>query len=115
MSFYTNMAATALRLLTKYGEELTFTTYSVGAYDPNTGTRTETPSNYTAKAVKETYGILEKANSAIKEGDIRLIAEASTYAVGDTVTVDSQVWRIMAVDPISPGDTDVAFFLQIRR
>lgn len=115
MSFYSNMATTALRLLTKYGVQHTFTTYSVGAFDPNTGTRTETPSNYTAYAVKDVYTTLEKGSSAIKEGDIRLIAEAANYSIGDTLSLDSTTWRIMGVDPIKPGDTVVAYFLQIRK
>lgn len=115
MSFYSNLAATAVRLLTKYGQSLTFTRYTKGSFDAGTGSRTETTSTFTAKSVKYPYTTLEKANSAIQEGDIRLISEVATFRIGDTVAIDSLNWRVMSVEPIDPGGTPVAYLLQVRR
>lgn len=115
MSFYVGLAATALRLLTKYGAQYTFTTYTQGAYNVGTGTNSVTTSTYTKYAVKDTYSLFEQNNTAVQKGDLRLIAENGDYTVGDTVVIDSETWRIMSADPIKPAATGVAYVLQVRK
>lgn len=115
MSFYDDMKTVATNLLTEFGQLHTFTSYAQGAYDPGTGTNTVTTSTYSKNAVKYPYNTVEKNNTAIEVGDIRLIAEFGDYSVGDTVTIDSVDWRIMDVEPITPGATNVANMIQLRR
>lgn len=115
MSFYTRLATTAVRLLTKYGVERTFTHTEPGTYDPDTNATGDTSSTYDAKVVKWDYSTFEKQSDAIQQGDIRLIGESASYYVDDTVTIDSIVYRIDSVEPIKPADTEVAVIIQLKR
>jgi len=115
VSFYTNLQTTATRLLTKYGQSYTFTTYTQGAYDPGTGTNSVTTSTYSKKGVKTNFSKFERTNTAIQKGDMRFIVETGTYAVGDTVSINSEEWRIMDAEPIEPGATNVIYILQLRK
>lgn len=115
MSFYPNLQATAVRLLTKYGQAYTFTAYAQGAYNPATGTNSITTSTYSKLGVKDSYSTFEKSNASIQAGDIRMIVEDGPYTIGDTVSIAGVDWRIMAADPVEPASTAVIYTLQLRR
>lgn len=115
MSFYGNLAATALKLLTKYGYEVTFTHVEQGAFDPDTLTTSDVTSTYTATIVKDEYSTLERQSSAIKQGDIKLICTHANFNVSDTVAIDGIDYRIMDVSPIKPAQTILAYELQVGR
>ena len=112
---YTAKAASALALITKYGTELTFTTFAKGAYVPSTNKVSKTPSNYTAQCVKSTFTVQERADGAIKTGDVKLIASVSTYKVGDEVAINSDVYRIMDFRSVEPALIPVVYILQVRK
>lgn len=119
MSIYTRLNATATRLVEKFGSELTFTRVTKGTFDPATGSSSgDTTQTYTANAVKDTFSQLERSDSSVEIGDIRLIAETATfgpYAVDDLVAIDGFSYRLVNVDPIKPGPTVVAYELQARK
>lgn len=116
MSFdYDPLAATATRLLTKFGQELTFTRTSKGAYDPATGTTTDTTSTFTKNGVLFDYRDADIGDQTVLAGDRRLVAEAHTYEVGDTVEIDSDTYRVISVSANQPGDTALVSELQIRK
>lgn len=116
MSIYTRLAATAVRLIEKYGVEYTFTNVTQGAFDPATGSpASSTSTTYTAHAVRDEYSTFEKNNASVEVDDIKLIAEVASYTIDDTVSVDSEVYRVVSVDPIKPGATTVAYMLQLRK
>ncbi|MFW0776299.1 MAG: hypothetical protein ACN2B6_01085 [Rickettsiales bacterium] len=115
MSFYTRMEATALSLLTRRGVQYTFTHKAQGAYDPATGANAVTISTYDKYVVRDTFGLFEQNNTSVEQGDIRAIAESGSYTVGDTLEMNSETWRIINVDPITPGATNVANILQLRK
>lgn len=116
MSFnYAPLATTATNLLTKFGQELTFTRTSKGSYDPGTGTTTDTTSTFTKNGVLFDYRDADIGDQTVLAGDRRLVSEAHTYEVGDTVAIGSDVYRVISVSTNQPGDTALVSELQIRK
>ena len=108
---------TATRLITRFGREHTFTRVTYGAYDPVSGTSPETSATFTANAVKEEFSAFERNDSSIQVDDIKLIAEAVSdgFEVDDSITIESEEYKLIRVDPIKPGPTVVAWTLQARK
>ena len=116
MSVYSRLLSTADRLIAKYGVQYTFTTTVQGAYDPATGSPGSTTSTtYTADCVRDEYSTFEKNNASVEVNDIKMIGEVAPYILDDTVTIDSDVYRIVSIDPIKPGPTVLAYMLQLRK
>ena len=115
MTFYSRMNETATRMITKYGRVLTFTHIELGVYDPETGTSPETATTYTANIVKDEFSSFERNDSSIEVNDIKLIGEVASFAIDDTVSIESEDYRVVKVNPIKPGPTVVAYELQVRK
>lgn len=118
MSFYENLRDnTAAKLIKKYGRQHTFTRVTKGSYDPVSGTTTgDTQTQFTAYAVKEDFSAYERNDSSIQIDDIKLVAEASgSFEVDDQITIESQEYKLVRVNPIKPGAIVVAYELQARK
>lgn len=116
MSFdYAPLQKTAQSLLAKFGQELTFTRTAKGTYDPGTGTTSDTVSTFTKNGVLFDYRDADSDGQTILAGDRRLVSEAHDYEVGDTVSIGSDVYRVVSVSTNQPGDTALVSELQIRR
>lgn len=118
MSFdYAKSAASALKLITKFGASSTLTKRAEGSYDPATGTSSITETNYTVYAVLLNY----KANETNAQGslvtakDRKVIMQATTVTpdVSDTITVNSTVYRIVEVKTLTPAGTAVLHELRV--
>lgn len=123
MSFATNMQSTALQLLSTYGQSVAFRREVEGTYDPSTaatGSDTVTiyngyahPAPYTANELRSSSG--STTDDLIQKGDVKLLTYTTTEPlVGDTVTLDTVVYRVMAVDKLVAQATKIAYKLQIR-
>lgn len=116
MSFnYTALQTSAGTLLQRFGRQLTFTRTTDGSYDPNTGTTSPTTANYTKYGCVFDYTDAERGETNVEAGDRRVLAEGHAYQVGDTVSLDSEVYRIVSVSNIQPAGTVVACNLQVRK
>tara|TARA_R100000951_G_scaffold36129_2_gene30869 strand:+ start:1405 stop:1755 length:351 start_codon:yes stop_codon:yes gene_type:complete len=116
MSFdYAPLAKTATNLLARYGQGLTFTRTSKGAYDPAAGKTSDTTSTFTKNCVLFDYRDADINGQTVLAGDRRAVAEAHAYQVGDTVAVGSDVFRVISVSANQPGDTAMISELQIRK
>ena len=117
MAFYGGLANVASNLLKSKGQNLTFTRKTISAHDPKAGVVQSNPSTYTGYGAAFDYNRKEIDGTLVKRGDIRLILEATTTAPdnGDTVTIDSVIYRIMSVKPTSPAGTVVIYEVQLRR
>lgn len=114
----TNLAATASRLLTRYGETVTVNAPDTGGYNPITGAPgdSEPGASYTGKGYPGRYQKSEINGTTIQSGDVRLVLEliASRPQVGWSVTIDSETYRIMDVNPIRRTAEDVIYICQLR-
>lgn len=113
---YAILANTATSLLTDNGQNLTFGRETSSGFNPVTGVDTTASSTYTGYGAGFDYKKSEVDGEVIQNGDVRLILQAVTTAplIGDTVTYNGSVYRVMNVNEVSPGGTVVIYKLQLR-
>ena len=122
MEFYSKMQATANRLLKGKGQEITLTRQTAGAYDPATGTASVTTTTQTVYGAMFEYGDKNIDGVLIKEGDKQLLLSALNSAgtalvapqLNDTVTINTVVYTVVRIKPLSPAGTTVLFDCNIR-
>lgn len=123
-AFYDALIKAANRLLTDKGQTVTATRVIEGAYDVNTGTATNTETNYSVKAVILPYKREAIAsNDLIQQGDMKLlVSPLQTSGVAmielkpqDKVTVNNELWVIVNVKPLYPNGQLVFQECQIRK
>jgi hypothetical protein len=117
LSVYTRAVATAARLITKYGQPVTLTHKTPGAYDPATGTATETTATQltTGAVFNWASGVID--GTLIRTTDRQLYMPAVTTApeLGDTVTIGAIVYTLVEpLKPLSPGGVVVFYECNIR-
>lgn len=116
-AFSDEMAALALELLTEFGEAITVTRVTDGAYSTSTlKPATGSTANYAGFGAPTDYDNREIDGSSIKQGDVRLYVNAITVAPlpGDTITLDSVVYRAITVRKYSINSENVLYEVQIR-
>lgn len=112
---YTNTAATATRLLERFGAAATLKRQTAGAYDPSTGTSAVTTTSLSTTAAVFDYDQKYIDGTLIKQGDKRaLIAPAYAPVQGDIFAWASKDWTIVAVEAIAPASTAVLYDCTIR-
>jgi len=110
-AFADRMAATGLRLLTKYGKSITVTRITApGAYDSSSG-KTAAPTTVTvnAKCYPKDFdsSYSNRPNLLLKSGDKQLIISASGFSkpsLGDWFTIDGVKYTIV---PIREGGLEI--------
>lgn len=112
---YTPLTQSASRMITKFGALYTFTRVTKGTYSAATGTTTDTSATYQKYACLFDYTDSDSPDGAILQGDRRMLAEGHSYAVGDTVVVGGDTYRIISISDVGPGGSVVASNLQIRK
>jgi hypothetical protein len=118
MRFYAEMAATSQELLLEFGQSVTITSKSVGAYDPATATAATTISTQTGKAALFPRGIKDIDGTLIKQGDIKMLlspVNITIPSVGDTITANSVIYVITMVKETAPASIPVLIECNIRR
>jgi len=116
-TFYSDLAAVATRLLTDKGQQVTFSRETSTGFDPETGINTTNTSTFTGYGASFNYNSSEIDGTIVVKGDIRFVVEAMTTAPdsGDTVTVDSLIYRVMDVKKVSPAGTVVLYECRLRK
>ena len=111
--------ATADKLIAKFGKQVTLTRVTEGNYDPSTGELSggSTTTQTVAALVKDFNGI-EILSGAIQSGDRKVSIAALNAAepqIGDTMTIDSLVYNVLAVKSIWSGEKVAIYELQVRK
>jgi hypothetical protein len=121
MSFYDEMAALALEMITEFGQAVTIQATAPGEYDPETGTAA--PGVVTEQAAQglliDFTGQEFLTNTLIKQGDKKLkIAAQGLLWVPDllnTVVAQGRTWSIVPpLKEINPAGTPILYELQVR-
>lgn len=117
MSFYSDIAAVAVSLLSEFGQNIVLTRNTPGGYSPATGTDTITTTSQTVKAA--IFPIKESAfqGTLIAKNDFRLLISPSANPAplgDDTVVIQGATYTIMDVKTLSPAGTVVLYDCQIR-
>jgi len=112
---YIGTAATATRLLERFGNACTLKREVAGAYDPATGSATVTTTSLSTTAAVFAYEQKYIDNTLILQGDQLAYMKPSVEPKqGDKLTWMTKDYTIIAVKPISPAGTPVLFEAQIR-
>lgn len=112
---YNGLLKSASALINKFGGTYNFQRQKDVDYDPDTGKPISRTISYTRNAVRSEFTRAEQASELVLQGDIKLLAEAAEYKVGDTVTVDCLIYRIMNISTIQGNDTKLALYLHLRQ
>ena len=123
-AFYDRMAATALRLISKFGQTATIKDVTAGSYDPVTGTGTpDTPIDQPAELILLDYssqesGAKDAEGTQIKAGDKKILIAAKGLLwapkLTSTITADGADWRIVNVKSSNPAGTPLVYEIHGR-
>lgn len=120
-TFYDEMAAMALDMITDFGQPVTISKTEPGEYDPETGG--EAPGS-TVEQIAQ--GILLdftgqdfQNNSLIKQGDkkLKIAAQGLAWVPGllDRVVAQGRTWSIVPpLKEVKPAGTPILYELQVR-
>jgi hypothetical protein len=112
---YPATAATATRLLERFGAACTLVRQTAGAYDPATGSAPITTTSLDTTAAVFDYAQRYIDGTLIKQGDRQAYcAPAVTPAQGDQFTWQGATFTVVSVKPISPAGVPVLFEAQLR-
>lgn len=124
-AFYDRMAATALRLISRFGSEQTLRDITPGSYDPVSGETTgDTPISQPAQLLLLDYTLQESGQqyaegSEIRQGDKKIIIAAKGLAWPPALTtridVDGVLWQVVNVKEANPAGTPLVYFCQGRK
>ena len=117
MSFYSDKAVLAAKLLTKFGQDVVFD-YETGAvFDPVLMTTSGgVAEQITAKAFPTKFGKMEVSDT-ILSSDIKLLTEKLTTKPlpGWTCSINGTIYRVMNSDAIGLIDDEVIYYVQLRK
>ena len=112
---YAATAATATRLLQRFGKACTLKRVSGTAYDPATGTNVPTYTDVPTTTAVFAYDQKYIDGTIIKQGDQRAYcAPAVAPAQGDRFTWNGATLEVVAVKPVSPAGVPVLYEAQLR-
>lgn len=116
-TFSNNLQSVANRLLTAYGETVTFTRVSSSEYNTVTGgVEPMSSTTFTAVAHPSKYRLDEIDGEVIEVSDIKLIVYTTTEPViGDQVDLDNVTYRVMNVEKVKAQGEVIMYRLQIRK
>lgn len=116
MSFdYAKTAATALRLLQRFGASATLKRTSAGAYDPDTGTSAQTETSLSTTACVFDYDAKYVDGTLILVGDkYAYLSSEQVPKQGDVLTWQSVDYTVIAVKAVAPAGTAVLHEVQLR-
>lgn len=112
---YNATAATAVRLLTRFGAACTLKRTTAGTYNPATGTSTPTVTSLTTTAAVFDYPQRYVDGTLIREGDKQCFCSPSVVPKqGDVLEWQGADYQVVMVKPVSPAGIPVLFEAQIR-
>lgn len=124
-AFYDRMAATALRMIERFGLAATLSEVTPGEYDPVTGVETGgTTLTQTGQLILLEYtsaeaGIINASGSLVQQGDKKIMLAAKGLAWPPTTTTtilaDGLTWTIVNVKSTNPAGTPLVYELHGRR
>lgn len=117
MSFYDDMAATALELLNEFGQSVTLTRRTGNSIDPITGTVTAgTDASVITTGLIKPYPDSLVDNTRILSGDKEIVlSNQYVPTMTDKPRINGEDWIIVNIKTINPAGTPVCYFVQVRK
>lgn len=117
MSIYDRAAATAERLLKRYGAPMMLKRSEEGDYDPSTGSSSSVTQEHVATGVMLEYAQRDVDGTLIQQGDQRVYLSPGlvvTPETGDTLSFNGSAFTIVASRPLAPASKVVLHDVQVR-
>lgn len=112
---YAATAATATRLLQRFGAACTLKRQTTGEYDPATGETPITVTEFPTTAAVFAYDQKYIDGTLILQGDQRAyMAPAVVPKQGDVLAWQGKDWSVIAIKPLAPAGVDCLFEAQLR-
>lgn len=115
---YSGVVTLADEILREYGQTITITSKSAGAYDVATGAAAVTQSTQTATGVVFDYGTRAIDGTLIKVGDKQLLLSASGLtapAISDIAIIGNISYVITHIKEVNPAGTSIMLDCNIRK
>lgn len=119
---YAKTADTSLRLLTRFGQNVSLVVATTGAYDPAAGAAPVTEKKETRKAVlldfdRINFGVTLQDGSRVMANDRRCLMDAKGSAprIHDFVEVAGERFPIADIKTLSPAGTPILYDMLIRK
>lgn len=117
MALVSPLRKVASKLMAKFGGIATIRRVTTGAYNPTTGTVTETTTDTVVRGLLEDVNLRE-VNDLIQAGDKRLLIAAADVAnpptTADEVLINSVVNQVIQVRTIEQDNTAITYELILR-
>ena len=117
MALAGSLQKTASKLMSKFGGDVTIRVITVGAYNPMTGTASESTTDTTVKGVLEDVNARE-VNDLVQAGDRRLTIAAADVSTApttaDKVVISSVVHQVIRVTTIEQDNQPITYELILR-
>lgn len=117
MALATSLRKTASKLMAKFGGVATIRTVTAGAYNPTTGTVSETTADTVVRGVLEDVNLRE-VNDLIQATDKRLLIGAGDVSAApttaDEVLISGTTYQIIRVTTIEQDNTAITHELILR-
>lgn len=117
MSFYSDLAKVTLDLLKRYGQGIIRREFVAGAYDPATGTASQSFTDTERKGALFDFGagVTSVRGQLIQVKDKRLLVDATgAITADDNFIVGGTEYTVVTMGEISPAGTPVVYDLHIR-
>lgn len=116
-SLYRLAAKTARDMIRKFGSPVTLLIPQGESFDPVAGSVTsDTPLEHRGKGLLTAYKDNLVDGTVIRRGDRRLLLEAGMAPTQATkIRIGAEVWSVVHVDTIAPGQMAVLSAVQVRR
>lgn len=116
MTFASQMTATALRLLSEYGQLISVTRDNVGSFTPSTGDVPElSNTEYSGYGHPSFYKFNQIDNDLVQRKDIRLIFRSTTAPlINDLFTIGSSTYTALNIKTIMAQGSNIYYEVQLR-
>lgn len=113
----TRSKATASRLLTAYGQSVTFSRNTTTEYNTATGSvEPLTTTSFTAVGQPTSYRLDQIDGQTIQQNDIRLVVYTVTEPlIEDIASIDSVDYRVMNIEKVNAQGGAIVYRLQLRK
>lgn len=114
---YAKTAATAARLLARFGGPVTLTRIAPGTYDPTTGTTAaDTTTTSTGSGARFGYEQREIDGTKIRTGDQRAYLSTAVFQprTDDRVAFSDGTFLVVTARVLKPGAVAVLYEMQLR-
>ena len=117
MSLATSLQQVTSKLMARFGGEATIRLVVLGAYNPTTGTVSETTTDTAVRCVLEDVNLRE-VNDLIQAGDKRLLIAAADIAnpptTADEAIIEGITYQTVQVRTIEQDNTAITYELILR-